>query len=211
MRPRAAGRHDCHRWNPPPHRPAALWAGLILALLIVGCGGATKGSHAPVAHARRAAARPPSVCSPTAIAAVAGFLRVGASAVSTRVGTANSGAPECTFRVTLARGRTAKLWVSVDSSPQPYAVLERAAEEAQQLFAPTRLSPAPVHVAHLGLDAYWFAEENHVLTTDAVRLITATIVRWPGTPEKHWSRLAAAAARPYLGRSQPKLARGPAP
>jgi hypothetical protein len=107
------------------------------------------------------------------------------------------------------------LWVSVDSSPQPYAVLERAAEEDAQNFAnlPQSEFPVPQNIKHVGLDAYWFPgpAAAHLLTTDAVRLITATILRWPGEAKKHWSVLAVAVARPYLGRSQPKLARGPAP
>ena len=126
----------------------------------------------------------------------------------------SSGVPQCNFTVR-AEGRVVRLWVSVDSSPQPYAVLERAAEEDAQNFAndPQSQFPAPQHVAHLGLDAYWFPgpAAAHLETTDAVRLITATILAWPGTPRRHWSALAAAAARPYLRGSQPKLARGPAP
>jgi hypothetical protein len=149
------------------------------------------------------------------VAAVARFLRVGEGAVATRsIASNSSNAPQCNFTVR-AGSHKVLLWVSVDSSPQPYAVLERAAEEDAQNFAnyPKGQLPAPQRVAHLGLDAYWFPGPGpaHLLTTDAVRLITATIVRWPGASRKHWSVLAAAAARPYLGRSQPKLARGPSP
>jgi hypothetical protein len=133
------------------------------------------------------------------------MLRVPSSAIQTRVTTDNSNAPECFFSVPSQRLR---MWVSVGGEPQPYAVLERAAEEEAQMFTATRTTPAPQHVAHLGLDAYWFPEENHVLTTDAVRLITSTIVSWPGVPKTRWRALA---ARPYLGRSNPKLARGPSP
>ena len=103
------------------------------------------------------------------------------------------------------------MWVSVSGEPQPYAVLERAAEEEAQMFTIPRTTPVPQHVAHLGLDAYWFPEEEHLLTTDAVRLINSTIVSWPRVPKRRWKAVAAAAARPYLGRSNPKLARGPAP
>lgn len=122
--------------------------------------------------------------------------------------TDNSNQPECFFSVP---ARRLAMWVSVSSEPQPYAVLERAAQEEAQMFTATRTTPVPQFIAHLGLDAYWFPEEEHVLATDAVRLITSTIVRWPRVPKRRWKALAAAAARPYLGRSQPKLARGPAP
>jgi hypothetical protein len=140
---------------------------------------------------------------------------VGEGAVATRAIASNTaGVPQCNFTVR-AGAHKVLLWVSVDSSPQPYAVLERAAEEDAQNFAndPQGQFPAPQHVAHLGLDAYWFPgpAAAHLETTDAVRLITVTVIRWPGQPRRHWSVLAAAAARPYLGRSEPKLARGPAP
>jgi hypothetical protein len=153
------------------------------------------------------AAKPP-VCRPAALAAVEADLRVPTSAVHTRVTTDNSNAPECFVSVP---ARRLKMWVSVNSEPQPYAVLERAAEEEAQMFTATRTTPAPQHIEHLGLDAYWFPEENHLLTTDAVHLITSTIVSWPRVPKRRWKSLASAAARPYLGRSDPKLARGPSP
>jgi hypothetical protein len=124
------------------------------------------------------------------------------------VTTDNSNAPECFVSVPVRRLR---MWVSVNSEPQPYAVLERAAEEEAQMFTTTRTTPAPQHIDHLGLDAYWFPEEEHLLTTDAVRLITSTIVSWPRVPKRQWKAVAAAIARPYLGRSNPKLARGPSP
>ncbi len=107
--------------------------------------------------------------------------------------------------------RRLRMWVSVNSEPQPYAVLERAAEEEAQMFTATRTTAVPQHLAHLGLDAYWFGQEEHVLATDAVRLITSTIVSWPHVAKLRWKALAAAVARPYLGRSDPRLARGPSP
>lgn len=160
-------------------------------------------------------AKPPSACTPAGVAAVAKFLRVGDGSVVTReIASNSSGAPQCNFTVHAGLHKVL-LWVSVDSSPQPYAVLERAAVENGQNFGNTPASqfPAPQRVAHLGLDAYWFPgpAAAHLMTTDAVRLITVTVNRWPGVPRKQWSVLAAAAARPYLGRSKPKLARGPAP
>ena len=169
----------------------------------------TSSASSASAAGRTAAVRAaPSVCSGRAIAAVDGYLGVAAAAVHTRVTTDNSEQPECFFSVP---SRRLRMWVSVSSEPQAYAVLERAAEEEAQMFTPTRTTPAPQHVAHLGLDAYWFPEEEHVLTTDAVHLITSTIVSWPRAPKSRWRALAARAARPYLGRSQPKLARGPVP
>ncbi len=148
------------------------------------------------------------MCLRAAVSAVASSVRVSAAAVRTRVTTDNSNAPECVFSVP---SRRLRMWVSVNSEPQPYAVLERAAEEEAQMFTARRSVPAPQHVGHLGLDAYWFPLERHVQTTDAKRLITATIASWPRVPRARWRALAAAAARPYLGRPDPRLARGPAP
>jgi hypothetical protein len=177
---------------------------MLLALAVLGCGGGR--THSVTSTARHAGR--PSVCSPAALAALRSVLRVPSAAIHTRVTTDNSNQPECFFSVPVRRLR---MWVSVSSEPQPYAVLERAAVEEAQMFTATRTTPAPQHVAHLGLDAYWFPEENHVLATDAVRLITSTIVSWPRVPKPRWKVVAAAAARPYLGRSNPRLARGPSP
>ena len=148
------------------------------------------------------------MCRPAALAALRSMLRVSSAAIHTRVTTDNSNAPECFVSVP---SRRLRMWVSVSTEPQPYAALERAAEEEAQMFTIPRTTPVPQHVAHLGLDAYWFPEEEHLLATDAVRLITSTIVSWPRVPKRRWKAVAAAAARPYLGRSNPKLARGPAP
>ncbi|HEY2317225.1 MAG TPA: hypothetical protein VGH67_02925 [Solirubrobacteraceae bacterium] len=189
------------------------------ALPSAGCGAARHGSVSSASRSATApagtTAAPSAACTPAGVAAVARFLRVREGAVVTRAVASNSaGAPQCNFTVRVGP-REVRLWVSVNSSPQPYAVLERAAVENGQNFAnaPQGQFPVPQHVAHLGLDAYWFPgpAAAHLLTTDAVRLITATIIRWPGVPRGRWSALAAAAARPYLRRSQPRLARGPAP
>jgi hypothetical protein len=192
---------------------------VLLALAVLGCGSTSRHSSS-AAHQASAASRhststahqtsaaKPSACRPGALAALQAALRVPASAMHTRVTTDNSDQPECVFSVPARRLRMS---VSVSTEPQPYAVLERQAEEASQMFTPTRLSPAPQHVERLGLDAQWFPEEEQLLTTDAVRLITVTIVRWPGESQARWKRLAAAAARPYLGRLRPKLALGPSP
>lgn len=135
-------------------------------------------------------------------------LGVDPGAIRTRVTTDNSNQPECSLDVPRRRLR---MWVSVSSEPQPYAVLERAAIEEEQVFSPTRTTAVPQPIARLGLAAYWFPQEEHVLATDAVHLITATIVTWPDVSRSRWRMLAAAVARPYLGHPQPKLARGPAP
>jgi hypothetical protein len=97
----------------------------------------------------------------------------------------------------------------VDTEPSAYAVLERTIIESSQIF-PQRNHPAPLHVGHLGLDASWFPEGTQLMTTDAVRLVIVTVA-WHPAPTARKVALAVAVARSYLGRSRPKLARGPAP
>jgi hypothetical protein len=154
------------------------------------------------------AARPASICTPAGLASIARFLRVSPASISTHAATANSSYPECPFTARPA-GRPVRVTVEVDTEPAAYAVLERTIIEQSQTF-PQRLHPAPQHVGRLGIDASWFPEQQQVMTTDAVRLVIATI-GWPSAPQARRVALAVAAARPYLGRLEPKLARGPAP
>jgi hypothetical protein len=137
---------------------------------------------------------------------VARFAHRAAAKVGMRRGHDNSGAANCRF----AAGPLV-VSVSVSGAPDPYAVLERQAEEEAQIFGGKRLVPAPQYVAHEGISAYWYPREQYFKTTDAVNLVTATIVRWPGVSRRRWERLAEAVARPYLGRLRPGLARGPSP
>jgi hypothetical protein len=96
-----------------------------------------------------------------------------------------------------------RLSVEVDTAPQAYAVLERTAEEAAQIFGPVRFDTAPQDITGLGIDAQWFPAQQHLMTTDGVRLITAT-VDWPSARQSRLRALAEVAARPYLGRLRPK-------
>ena len=102
---------------------------------------------------------------------------------------------------------TVEVEVEVDVEAQAYAVLERTIEEAAQIF-PQRLFAAPAQVRGLGIDAAWFPPAQHLLTTDAVRLVTVT-VGWGKTARARKVALtvAAAAARAYLGRSRLKQAK----
>jgi hypothetical protein len=190
----------------------------LLAGAVVACGSgspapatATATSTSTVAvHLSPYAAARAHVCRAAARNAIASAASVGDHALTTRRTRANTGAIECVFR-THVHGRPLVVSVSVDGSPQPFAVMERAGEEESQIWGAQRFTPAPVYLHHLGIGAWWFPAQQHLLTTDAVNLITATIVRWPGASLRRRRRLAIAAARTYLGPSQPKLARGPAP
>ena len=89
--------------------------------------------------------------------------------------------------------------VNVARGPQPYFILERTIVEASQVFGAKRLSPAPVSVSRLGLEASWFPAEQWLMATDGYRLITAS-VEWRGARQSREIALATAATRPYLHR-----------
>jgi hypothetical protein len=192
----------------------------VLGVALAGCGGGASSSPRSSSASTStttttAAQRPVRDSEPYAQArgdvcgrgrrAIAAHLGVRAGSLATRRTSANTDAPECVFTAR-AHGTRIVLSVSVSGAPQPYAVLDRAAVEQSQLWGASRFTAAPQLVTHLGLPA-----QEHVMTTDAVNLITATIMHWPGSHERDRRRLAVAAARPYLGPLRPKLARGPAP
>jgi hypothetical protein len=184
---------------------------LAVALQIVGCGGASAPTHTSSTHAATHAARaaPPPICTAKAKAAILRVEHIPADALSTRAAKAGSGYPECVFTLRMRGRRLVRVTVQDDTAPDAYAVMERTVEEAVQIW-PVRFQSPPQHIDGLGIDADWFPEEQHLMTTDAVRLITAT-VEWPRGRLAQKVALAVAAARPYLGRNQLKLARGPAP
>jgi hypothetical protein len=203
---------------------AVVVGGLVGASLIVGCGGAAKRS-ATTAHAglsRPSAAStttsaaaavprasdPATICTAKALAAIGRFFAVAPGSIATHAATADSDFPECQFTVHRSGGRVVRVTVEVDTEPQAYAVLDRTIVEAAQIFGPQRYSAAPVNVPRLGILASWFPQEQHLETTDAVRVIIATIA-WPEARTARKIALATAAARPYLGRNQLQLARGP--
>jgi hypothetical protein len=89
-----------------------------------------------------------------------------------------------------------RVTANVDTSPQPYARLERTIVESSQQFSAVELvQPQPV--ARLGLDAAWFGDTGAVMTADAKRLLTVT-VDWRGAPASRRRGLAIAVARAYL-------------
>jgi hypothetical protein len=185
-------------------RSLAVWASAacIAALTVVGCGGS---SHKAVS-ASKAKASPPPVCRPQASVAVAAMLGVNESSVVRHAGVGSNGAPECRFHAVVA-GRKVAVVVNVDSSPQPYARLERAIVEAGQQFGAVRGFTPPVTVPKLGIDASWFPDSRDVMTTDGNALITATVV-WPHASQARRRALATAAARAYIGKLNKKELKG---
>jgi hypothetical protein len=186
------------------NRPVA--AGLIaacaLCLTLVGCGsgGVTQSAAARQSPAAR-------LCKPQARQLVARTVAVPTARIITVPGTGNNAEPQCSFRARLSRGRRFTVTVNVDPSPQPYTVLSRTIVEGQQVFSPTRLTPAPVAVLHLGLLASWFPGPSHLMSTDGVRLVTTTVT-WPRAKQGQEIRLATRLSRLYLGKSKGSLAHG---
>jgi hypothetical protein len=194
---------------------------LICVAAVSGCGGAghrggsssgsaTLRSTTSTTSTATSAAAPTvaTICTTRARDAIARFLHVAPASLTQRGATANSSYPECAFGARPG-GRRVSITAEVDTEPSAYAVLERTIIESSQIF-PQRNHPAPLHVGHLGLDASWFPEGAQLMTTDAVRLVIVT-VDWHPAPTARKVALAVAVARSYLGRSRPKLARGPAP
>jgi hypothetical protein len=145
------------------------------------------------------------VCRPAAKTLVALAAHLQASAVTATTGTGNNGAPECRLAAPGAR-----VVVNVDSSPQPYARLERAIVEDGQQFGTKRTFAPPRTVTHLGLDASWVPDLNELLTSDGHVLLTIG-VHASRIPVAARRDLATALARAYLGTSDPASAKGPAP
>jgi hypothetical protein len=189
--------------------------GLITLLLALGCsgcgGGGAKPAPKPVHHVspwkpgKRATAST-NVCTTAGRAAFAGKVGVAPTTVKERRTHARSGASECVF----SAGHVVAS-VSVSGAPEAYAVLERQAEEQAQIFGAKRFTPAPQLILGLGVDAYWFPAQQQVMTTEGVNLIQATIVHWPHTRTARRRALGTALARPYVGKTDKKLLRGPAP
>lgn len=164
---------------------------------LAGCGG-----HSAVKHRSPQA----TVCSPAARDAMAGFLGVAPGSVATRVSRGNNTYPQCSFTARLATGDRLAVLVNDDTGPQAYFVLERTAIEAAQVFTIDRKIPAPEAV-NLGIEADWFPYLTQLMTTDGVRLITATVT-WPHASQRRMRELSIPIARTYLRAPKRSKAKG---
>jgi hypothetical protein len=106
--------------------------------------------------------------------AIAQFLNVPAAKITTKRSVGSDAEPQCTFVTHISRGRRVAVIANVGVEVGSYFILERTVIEASQVFAPTRLSPAPQVVYRLGLEADWFPAETHLMATDGTRLVTTT-------------------------------------
>ena len=169
---------------------AAVCAG---ALALTGCG-SSKPAQATLCYAR-------------ARTVVAQTLTIRPGSIATAKGIGNDGAPQCSFTARLSDGKHFDATVNVDVEPQPYTILSRTIVEGQQVFSPQRLTPAPVAVLNLGLLASWFPGPSQLMSTDGVRMVTATVT-WPGAKQGAEISFATRLSRLYLGRPKPALAHG---
>ncbi len=163
----------------------------ILVALAAACG------RSGPAHHSTGATHSSTVCLPQARAAVARSLALPTAAVASAESVGNNAEPQCTFSARLSDAKRVTVVANVDSSAQPYFRLERTYLEAEQVFTPTRLIPAPEAITGLGLEADWFPAQSQLMTTDGLRLITVS-VSWPGATQKHEQAVAEIVARPYL-------------
>lgn len=164
-------------------------------LLVAGCGGSSTPAKPPSAAHRRAAA--PTLCEPNVLDAITRFLKVPTAKITATESVGNDAEPQCTFVTHVAGGRRVSVTANVGVEVGAYFILERTEVEASQMFAPTRLSPAPQAVPRLGLEADWFPAETHLMATDGTRLVTTTVI-WRGAGQARKTALATVVTRPYL-------------
>lgn len=123
----------------------------------------------------------------------------------------NNGGPQCTFTTRVTPGGKVEVIANVDVEPSAYFVLERTIVEASQIFGGQRLSPPPVAVSSLGLEASWFPEEEWLKATDGTRIVT-TSVDWTGVKQGQEIALARAVTQLYLktphGKAAERLVQG---
>lgn len=169
--------------------------GVGCVLLVAGCGGSSTPAKPPSPAHRRAAA--PTLCEPNVLDAITRFLKVPTAKITATESVGNDAEPQCTFVTHVAGGRRVSVTANVGVEVGAYFILERTEVEASQMFAPTRLSPAPQAVPRLGLEADWFPAETHLMATDGTRLVTTTVI-WRGAGQARKTALATVVTRPYL-------------
>jgi hypothetical protein len=133
-------------------------------------------------------------CTEKTLRAVSRALAVSPKLVKARAGVGGNGSPQCRY----AAGRDAVV-VNLDAGAQPYFRLERTAVEASQQFGLVRAVAAPLNVTGVGLDAWWYPDEDQFETTDGVRLIMVRVTA-PGVSKARREAIGKAAGRSALGR-----------
>ena len=161
---------------------------LVPVLLLAACGSSARSG--PVSTPIGDAGSPrsaPSAC-PADVAALVS--RLGGGPATVDAFTAPDGARACRLGVRAGPVVT----ITVDTAPQPYTRLEREIVETGQVFGARRMTPAPVHVDRLGLDASWFPGLGQVLTASSQALVGVGVV-WAGQPASRRRAVAVTVAR----------------
>lgn len=180
-----------------PLRVTIVIAGVICALALAACGGSsskpTTSAVSTAKHDSKPAAIP--VCYAPARDAMASFLAIRPQQIATARFTGTTGNPECSYTTGTGKHEI-KLLADDYTGSQPYFILERTAEEAAQVFVPTRTVPPPVTI-NMGLGANWFPSREQLMATDGLKLITTTVT-WHGVTQKRRLALATAFTQPYI-------------
>jgi hypothetical protein len=167
-------------------RLTSAFVGIALPLLVAACGGS--GSLAR-----------PAICKLKAQEAIARDLGIPPGTVAYVRSLGNNDMPQCAFTAR-ATGRKVVVTVNVDNGSQPYFRLLRTVTEASQIFGvpPPGFHP-PQGLSGLGPYASWFPNNQQLMATNDVLLLTVTVM-WPGGGRDQEVGLARAAIVPYLVR-----------
>jgi hypothetical protein len=176
-------RHAAPALRPEPVRPPALIIAGLMTLALAGCGSSRSSSA--------------SACRPQARAALVRALPRTRIAISEKSSIGSQGMPECHLVASTQARDQVKLTATIDTAPQAYTRLERAAVEAGQNLSLVGNSTAPQNISGLGLDADWFLDESKLMTSDGTRLITVA-VSWDSASQKRKRELARVVAAAYL-------------
>ena len=173
----------------------------LCAIALAACGSSSSTLASSSSSTSTSTAKPAAasisipVCDPPAKAAMASFLGIQPQQISTVQFKGTSGNPECSY-TTGTGGHKIKLLADDYTGDQPYFILERTAEEAAQVFVPTRTVAPPVAI-NMGLEADWFPAREQLMATDGLKLITTTVA-WKNVTQKHRLALAKAFTKPYI-------------
>ena len=168
---------------------------LCCVLCVAACGSSSSSASQTARKSPAAKSISIPVCYDAAKDAMAGVLGVQAQQITTAEKTGTTGNPECTYTAATGRHKI-KLLADDYTGNQPYFILERTAEEAAQVFVPTR-TVAPPQSINMGLGADWFPAREQLMATDGLKLITTTVT-WTGVTQKHRLALAEAFIKPYI-------------
>jgi hypothetical protein len=166
---------------------------VVVVVVVAACGGSSSSVSTPSSSATASAAgpRPRSACLANLARQVS---QLGGRDVRLHPFTPPIGSQGC--RVTSTPPGPV-VTLTVDTAPQPFQRLERQIEETDQIFTPHRITPAPIDIRGVGLDASWFPALQEVLTANR-RALVAVNVGWAGHTEGRRRAAATAIARSVI-------------